>query len=361
VAALARLAAMRWPTRRSIGALAAHGTLAAAVALPAVGVVVLRDARYLDLSTKPNAVTDYLVARSGVTLGSPYRGVVASFIGTHGREAVSQVDLYAYVWQEMQAFNHNDLAGYGLWTFQIPTLSQFSVMMTPQYYLMLSELLARPADRQARSFAIITTPDERILKLWGVRYVVADYRLPFGAERISMPVVQMPEWYPRDFAQFYRGINFDSPVRVFELDGPNLGTYSPTGIIEVATAREVVERMRDPAFDGARSVIVTEPLAAGLVPATRAAMTVERGGIDVAAASPGQSVLVLPVQYSHCWRLEGGPGTTLFRANLMQLGIRFTGEIKVRLRQVFGPLWHSHCRIEDARDMERLDISGARS
>ena len=49
-----------------------------------------------------------------------------------------------------------------------------------------------------------------------------------------------------------------------------------------------------------------------------------------------------------------------FRANLMQLGIRFSGELKAELRQVFGPLWHSHCRVEDAEDMTRLKVTEAR-
>ena len=96
------------------------------------------------------------------------------------------------------------------------------------------------------------------------------------------------------------------------------------------------------------------------MPAQVVSMIVERGGLSLRASSVGESLLVLPVQYSHCWQLRDAPNATLFRANLMQLGIRFKGELKAQLRQVFGPVWHSHCRILDARDMERLRISEAR-
>jgi hypothetical protein len=41
--------------------------------------------------------------------------------------------------------------------------------------------------------------------------------------------------------------------------------------------------------------------------------------VALSASSAGQSVLVLPVQYSHCWRIVSGSNeATLFRANLMQ-------------------------------------------
>ena len=37
------------------------------------------------------------------------------------------VDLYQYVYFEMALLNGNDLATYGLWTYDIPTLIQSSV------------------------------------------------------------------------------------------------------------------------------------------------------------------------------------------------------------------------------------------
>ena len=289
------------------------------------------------------------------------RATWATFVGTHDRESVSMADLYAAVWFKLQLFNHNDLAAFGLWTYHIPTLTQISAIMTPQYYLMLSELMARPSDRQARSFVIITAPNEAILKLWGARFVIADYALPFGTERISMPVEVMTEWYRQQHPEYYRpGVSFGSPVRLFELAGANLGNYSPSRVIEVSTAREVVDHMRAAGFDGAHTVIVTERLPGDFVPAREASMIVERGGLSVRASSAGESLLVLPAQYSHCWQLRNAPNAALFRANLMQLGIRFSGELNAQLRQVFGPLWNSSCRVEDADDMVRLKIAEAR-
>src|SRR5262249_4712989 len=60
---LVRLAAGRQPSRMTIRYVSVHGALAMALALPAVGVVVLKDAGYLDLTTKPNEITNYLGAK----------------------------------------------------------------------------------------------------------------------------------------------------------------------------------------------------------------------------------------------------------------------------------------------------------
>jgi hypothetical protein len=40
----------------------------------------------------------------------------------------------------------------------------------------------------------------------------------------------------------------------------------------------------------------------------------------------------------------------------MQLGVRFSGELRVELRQIFGPFWQSACRVADAADAERLRL-----
>jgi hypothetical protein len=83
------------------------------------------------------------------------------------------------------------------------------------------------------------------------------------------------------------------------------------------------------------------------------------GGLSLNAESEGESLLVLPVQYSHCW-VATDPRVTFFRANLMQLGLRFSGRLASEIKLKFGPFWHSYCRRQDAHDAERLNMAGAR-
>ena len=45
------------------------------------------------------------------------------------------------------------------------------------------------------------------------------------------------------------------------------------------------------------------PLPSPLVPAVQARLVVEKGGYHIKAESSGNSLLILPVQFSHCWEL----------------------------------------------------------
>jgi hypothetical protein len=94
-----------------------------------------------------------------------------------------------------------------------------------------------------------------------------------------------------------------------------------------------------------------------LVPPGRSALTVERGGYRIEADSPGTSLLVLPVEYSHCLRAGNPP--RLMRANLAMAAILFSGRVEGTLMFRYGPL-SSRCRIEDWRDANTLRLGEAR-
>jgi hypothetical protein len=217
---------------------------------------------------------------------------------------------------------------------------------------MVSELLARPTDRHIRAYTLITRANQAILQLWGVRFLLVNDDLAFGAKRLTFR-------YPPVRAGYPQGV--DPDLHINELPEPNLGNYSPTQAVDRRDAAAVVATMKSSDFDGRRTVLVDRPLEGAFVPASETVMMVEPGGFSIRATSAGESLLVLPVQYSNCWQIEGQSGAELFRANLLQLGIRFSGTLSVRLRQVFGPFGHSACRLRDAEDMHRLDVSAART
>jgi hypothetical protein len=188
-----------------------------------------------------------------------------------------------------------------------------------------------------------------MLSLWGVRFAISDQPLPFGSLRVEMPVsLSDPPLY-------------NSPIRLYELAEPSLGDYSPTEIIRAKSASEMLARMGRSDFDGKRLAVTDSDVPGRLVPAREASMTLIEGGLLLQAESEGDSLLVLPVQYSHCWAPAGNIQMTLFRANLMQLGVRFSGRLSSEIRFKFGPFWNSYCRRQDSRDAERLDMVGARN
>jgi hypothetical protein len=84
------------------------------------------------------------------------------------------------------------------------------------------------------------------------------------------------------------------------------------------------------------------------------------GSIYMQRAKPNPS-LVLPVQYSHCWSVEGGGDAQLIRADMMLLGVIFTGTVDLKLVFRYGPLLAGDCRVADLHDMATLRISEGRA
>ena len=152
----------------------------------------------------------------------------------------------------------------------------------------------------------------------------------------------------------------DITLNLYELDNPNLATYSPTKITVASTAEETIARLQRDDFDFAAEAVADAPLPVYLVKATTSEMHVRRDRFVVQAASPGTSVLLLPLQYSHCLELKvlhpttEGPAPKLIRLNLMQAGLVFTGSIRAEIRFANGPFRNQFGRIDDYLDFKRL-------
>ncbi len=291
---------------------------------------------------RPTTITDQLERTIATGVGKPFRGLVATFDGVPKQ---GPADWFAFHTADSNLWNAtgNDMRLVGLWWYNIPTLMQYSSVITPPYYLLLTDFLSRPADQQLRSVLVLTEPNEHMLELWGVRFAIADVDPGFGEikTRLALPG---------------RG-----DIRLVELGEPNLGDYSPIDVHHVDNFHDGLGLMHDAAFDGRHTVVTDAALTGPFVAAQDARLVYQKSGFSLQAQSAGSSILVLPVQYSRCWSVSGRGNPVLFRANLMQLGVRFTGTLDADLTFRFGPLFASQCRIDDIKDMERLDIREARA
>lgn len=292
---------------------------------------------------RPTAITDYLEREIALTPGKPFRGMVATLDGIPPGQPADWVALAGTdhkLWEE----TGNDHRVAGLWKFNIPTLFQYQTFITPPYYVVVTDFLARPSDHQLRSSLVISQIDAPMMRLWGVRYLITDRPADIGTE-----VMQL--------ATRSAGV-----LRITELDHVNLGDYSPTEVRRAEDFHAGLSIMHEPGFDGARQVVTDAALdGAGLVPATDARLIYEPDGFHLTAHSSGRSLLVLPAQYSHCWSIDAAAPATLFRADLMQLGVGFTGDLDARLVFRYGPILAGSCRLEDLGDMARLRVREARS
>ena len=213
----------------------------------------------------------------------------------------------------------------------IPTANEFMHWTSPLTFVFLRAFFGHDRDIFHKQFFPLTAYDPKIARLMGVRMVISNVELSDG----MLLHEQRAE---------------DSDLRIYRLDGVNLGQFSPTRPVRVATAVETVAAMKAASFDPQRDVVVESELPANLVPAVSASITVDAGPkLHIRATSHGHSLLVLPFEFSHCLRLHAPMGTSarLLPVNLQQTGLLFEGQAEVWIEYRYGLFWNTQCRGTD--------------
>ena len=133
--------------------------------------------------------TRFLRERVGLTPGSTFRGYADSLVIWDQTPLLVPVEVLAWHGQE------------------IPTLSQYTYYVLPEYYALFSRLLNRPDDHLNVNHVAISRIDVRIMRMLGLRYLmVKDAEEPPGLIRAER----------------------QGEYRLYELPDPNLGSFSPT-------------------------------------------------------------------------------------------------------------------------------------
>jgi hypothetical protein len=278
----------------------------------------------------------------GLRPGDRFRGRVATLTGQSLSGPATWFDLTGFDNEVLRHFR-NDHRTVGLWYYNVPTLFEYSPHITPPFYLIARAFLAGHRDRQMRSVMALRNPDGRILRALGVRFVIVDVpAVALGDARLRLRMSGSP------------------PLLLYELQGSNLGTYSPVNVLMVRSSRSALVEMSRADFDPRRDVVVTDTLPGKLVPITSSTITVATDGLHISARSRGKSLLLLPFEYSRCLDVKqetiGGIQARVLRANLVETGLLFDQQVEATLTYVTGLLHHSSCRIDDSRDVDALGM-----
>jgi hypothetical protein len=146
------------------------------------------------------------------------------------------------------------------------------------------------------------------------------------------------------------------PIWFYQLPNPNVGNFSPTHVVMAHSASEAVAQIISPTMRLDRDVVLMEPLDAKLVPAEQGAIRFADGQVEVKAKSSGQSLLLLPLQYSHALVAHSTNGSIqLFRANLAQTAILFDGELNATISLDFA-IGAVKGKAQDIADLTTLGI-----
>jgi hypothetical protein len=248
-----------------------------------------------------------------------------------------------------------------LWRNFVPTMDLYNSFDSPRFHYFISHLPLTegagsgsssgtiPVQRAGWTHAHLDAPSSKMVQALGVRYVI--HARPDGEEAQPPPdeAVLRGRFGPTT-------VGAQKIIHsVYEYAHSNVGNYSPTNVITARDAPWILHYLWRASFDLRESIILPEKIEESLVQANSGKMSFERGAIRVQAESRGHSLLLLPVQYSHCLVPSEPVKVTLLPANLVQTAVLFQGSIDLRISFGYG-LLSPGCRRQDLADLAELGI-----
>jgi hypothetical protein len=253
-------------------------------------------------------------------------------------DAWSQQFHAGYEWAQTAG---NDEMSIGLWYFRVPTLFEYNQFLSPAFHALVKRALQRPPIVHPRNITILTYPNARVLKLLGVRYVL-----------MPQPDASLGELRATEDRA---GV----PWGLIELPEPNLATYSPTSIETRRGLTAALDFVVDDSVDLTKRAVTSSPVIGALVPVQSSALAMANEDLHIVAKSAGRSMVVVPVEFSHCIELHDShlgtdTGAALLRANGVLTGIVFEHDLDAVLAFRIGPLHNPLCRWQDYQDLRAM-------
>ncbi len=271
-------------------------------------------------------LVEYLSDHIGLGVGKPYRGSAIVVLG-------GPFDLISVE---------------NLWSEGIPTVNEYSQLLTPQFVYLQVELFKwRPEMNSSWPWVGTGGSYDVLFKTFqalGVRYVLN--HAPFhAADERKFAGLSFPRRHPADP---------DGQWQIYQLPHPNVGNYSPTEIVLADSGAQIIAGLAKTDFDFRRQVIVAADQGP-LVPARDMRLSMNRGGgFHISGHSDGTSFVILPQQFTNCLKTSDSR-VRIVRANLMWTGVIFSGDIDADIWFGYG-MFSPGCRRTDLADMRRLGL-----
>ncbi len=273
--------------------------------------------------------------------GEGFRGKGIVLVGTQKRRRIEWFsDAFQVMYYKHRVAFGNDLMN-DAEAFDVPMSYNYGHWISPPMLALMAAAFYNPEDHIGRAAQVFREFRPNLARLLGVSLVVSDGPLPGQVE-------------------LYRGVAVDHPVYIHRVTDANLGQYSPTTTVVANSAKEILDRLLGPDFDGRRLAILERPVDKELVPAERVSVTLTTGPrIHVEAYAPGTSLLVLPFEYSHCLQVEGNGLEQLIPVNLAQIGLVVHGEVSLKIEYRYGVIKGTECRKQDLQRANALHLAEA--
>jgi hypothetical protein len=297
---------------------------------------------------RSGAIVDRLRQEIALFPGGAFRGSVATILGTKGgtlRAAIGMPMTAPLPPNQSEVFmarvrasagNDHDLSD--MWWFNIPTVSEYAQSISRQFMFYIKNFLNDPDDPDEVNLAFPHRANIDVLSAMGVRFIIIDKTL--SDKQVTLLLTE----------SLGKG-----ELYLYEISRPNLGNYSPVEIeVEPGIESLSASVVSNPAILSTRA-FVQSPIEGSFVPAVNADMIFENGGAHVVASSSGRSMILLPLQFTHCL-IASDPNVKVSRANLLFTLVQFDRQLDVHLKWQFNFWRHGTCRSQDVADLRSIGL-----
>jgi hypothetical protein len=221
-----------------------------------------------------------------------------------------------------------------LWGNQIPTLNQYGQLISKKSYFLLTNSFSSESDLQVRN-SINMVNYNKIASLFGVKYLITTDTNIFMDNNVNI----LKKFTINNDDYFFA-----------ELINTNLGQFSPLNqniVDDFNSKYEFRDNLENMLYD---EFYVDKDVSEGLtlVKADYAYITYKNNKYFVKAASNSTSVIILPIEFSNCFKLNrknAEANIVMFEVNWGLIGIKFTGNLDISIEYKNGLFDSPTCKL----------------
>lgn len=258
-----------------------------------------------------------------------WNGRVATFLYVEEGQTLTHSEIQK-VNEELLRGHGNNYSDAGMWIKNIPTLSEYNPSLTPNTFYFFKRAIGKPGDKYHRNIMYFRSINWNFLQMIGVRYLVTDEQIPL---RRAVSIVET------ESRRLY----------LYEVVDSNLHGVSVSSLMKLKTlesiAKEVSSKDYDPRI---QSYTLEQNLPKRFSISRNRILTVGSYGYRFRAESKGESLILLPIEFSNCFEYKTTSKNFKFiRVNGFMLGLTFEGRIDVMMKYKYGPFSNPLCRFMD--------------
>lgn len=269
-----------------------------------------------------------------------FRGRSVSLLGTQASGISSWSGSFAPALYDLMLSSNNDLmidARHG----GVPVVNEYGHWISPTGLTLLAAAFFEDDGVIERSSQSPRIYRDNLARLFGTSLVVTDGLIA------DMELVLTNQANGRRF-------------NLYKVNDPNVGQFSPVDQTLASDAHEILDALLDPSFDGSQQFVTEAPVDRVLTGADDVEVRITKGPeLSISGRSSGESLLVLPFEFSHCLTAHGDGLIDLIPVNLGQVGLLVEGEFSIGISYSFGLFSGYKCRAADLARIEQLDLARA--